>query len=342
MSVRRPRAAYFVAPREVELRPLAACALEPDQVRVRSELSAISAGTELLFYRGELEADVPVDAKLPWAGSLAYPLQYGYAAVGCIVECGTAIDPAQRGRRVFGFRPHQEEFVERFANLLPVPDHLSVERAAFWPNMETAVSLMMDGAPLVGERVAVLGQGVVGQLLCALLAQSSAEQVLALDPRPDRLLRSQALCGEARVSWRESPWTDERMDERGSYDLVYELTGEPRTLDMAQALARYEGRIVVGSWYGKRRAAIDLGTHAHRNRNTWLFSQVSRIDSRHAGRFDAARRLAVARAWLERLPLERLVTHRVAFEHIADAYRLLDERRESVCQVLITYGENPI
>ena len=336
MSVREPRAAYFVAPREVELRSLPVSALAPEQVRVQTELSAISAGTELLFYRGELETDVPVDAALPWAGTLAYPLRYGYAAVGCIVECGSAIDPKLRGRRVFGFHPHQEELVERLDRLLMVPEHLPAERAALWPNMETAVSLMMDGAPLVGEHVAVLGQGVVGQLLCALLAQSSAERVLALDTRPERLTRSRALCGESRVAWQSAPATE----DRGAYDLVYELTGDPRALDMAQALARYEGRIVVGSWYGKRRAEIDLGTHAHRNRNTWLFSQVSRIDSRHAGRFDAARRLGVARAWLERLPLEQLVTHRYPFEQIAAAYRLLDERREAVCQVLITYGES--
>jgi 2-desacetyl-2-hydroxyethyl bacteriochlorophyllide A dehydrogenase len=330
----QPRAAFFVAPRTLELRPLSREPLAPDAVRVKTELSAISSGTELLFYRGELEAGVPVDATLPWAGTLSYPLRYGYAAVGSIVEQGSGIPKRVIGQRMFGFQPHQEEFVERYANLLPLPAALPNERAVFWPNMETAVSFMMDGAPLIGEQAAVLGQGVVGQLLAAILVRSAVENTLLIDSRADRLEHSRALCGaDARAEWRE------RVEpaHHGGCDLVYELTGDPRALDAAQDLARYEGRIIIGSWYGSRRAPVDFGTRAHRNRNQFLFSQVSRIDSRHAARFDSARRLGVARGWLERLPLESLVTHRVPFERIADAYQLLDERREAACQVLITY-----
>ncbi|MET0385617.1 MAG: oxidoreductase [Polyangiales bacterium] len=333
MTARAPRAAFFVAPRTLELRPLPAATLEPEQVRVATELSAISSGTELLFYRGELEDGVPVDATLPWAGTLTYPLRYGYAAVGCIEVCGSALDPALVGRRVFGFQPHQEAFVARLDELVLLPDGLSNERAAFLPNMETAVSLMMDGAPIVGEHVAVIGQGVLGQLLAALLARSSAERLLLLDGRVDRLDRALRLLGSVPTELRPSP-VDADAD---SCDLVYELTGDPAALQTALGLARYEGRIVVGSWYGSRCAPLALGTRVHRNRNTISFSQVSRIDGRYAARFDKTRRLGVALAWLARLPLEGLVTHRVPFERIADAYRLLDERREPVCQVLLTY-----
>jgi 2-desacetyl-2-hydroxyethyl bacteriochlorophyllide A dehydrogenase len=328
------RAAYFTSPRRIELLPLPHEVLAPEQVRVRSELSAISGGTELLFYRGELEAGVPVDATLPWAGTLRYPLRYGYAAVGSIVEQGSAITQALVGQRVFGFQPHQEEFVERLDRVIRLPQALSSERAALLPSMETAVSLMMDGAPIVGEWVAVLGQGVIGQLLAALLVRSGAEHVLLIDGRPARLEHSRKLCGPARAEWSNAPGAAHAH----RFDLVYELTGDPSVLDAAQALARYEGRIVVGSWYGSRRASVDFGTHAHRNRNSLLFSQVSRIDSRYSARFDAARRLGVALAWLERLELETLITHRMAFERIAGAYQLLDEGREAACQILITYG----
>jgi len=327
------RALYFVGPRAVELRPLVRAELAAGEVRVRTKLSAISAGTELLFYRGELEPGVPIDATLPWAGTLEYPLRYGYAAVGCIEEVGPAVDPALAGRRVFGFQPHAEEFVAPLEQLVQLPDGLDDLAAAFLPNVETALSLAMDGAPGFGEQVAVLGQGVVGQLLAALLVCSGAEQVALFDRRSERLAKSRALCGPARAEWLAEP----TVAQHGRFDLVFELTGDPSALDIAQTLARYEGRIVIGSWYGSKRAAIDFGTRAHRNRNTFMFSQVSRIDSRHAGRFDAARRLQLALAWLSRLPLANLVTHRFAFGAIADAYRLLDTQREPALQVVVDY-----
>jgi 2-desacetyl-2-hydroxyethyl bacteriochlorophyllide A dehydrogenase len=331
------RALYFTGPRAVELREIAAEPLARDAVRVRTTLSAISAGTELLFYRGQLEAGIPIDASLPWSSTLSYPLRYGYAAVGCIREVGAGVDPRLIGQRVFGFLPHAEELTDKLESFVRLPDTLSDTRAAFLPNMETALSLAMDGAPGFGERVAVIGQGVVGQLLAALLAHSGAEHVAFFDPRSDRLDHSRLVCGgRARAEWSLAP----QPAHRDSFDLVYELSGDPSALDVALALARFEGRVVVGSWYGNKRAPIDFGTRAHRNRNTLLFSQVSRIDSRHAARFDSKRRLGVAAAWLERLPLEGLVTHRFAFERAADAYELLDEGSEPSLQVLLEYGSN--
>jgi 2-desacetyl-2-hydroxyethyl bacteriochlorophyllide A dehydrogenase len=333
MTRRTPRASFFTAPRTLELRVVPQRELAPEEARVHTLLSAISAGSELLFYRGQLEAGIAVDATLPWASTLEYPLQYGYAAVGVIRELGSALPRELLGQRVFAFQPHQEQFVERLDRLIRLPDSLSDVRAALLPNMETAVSLAMDGAPLFGERVAVLGQGVVGQLLGALLVRSGAERVLMLDRRDDRLQRSRALCGPGRADWQLLA----ASEQLASFDLVYELSGEPSALDTALSLARYEGRIVVGSWYGDKRAPIAFGTHAHRNRNSISFSQVSRIDSRHAARFDHARRLSVALAWLERLPLEALITHHFDFERIVEAYRLLDTQSEPCLQVLIQY-----
>ncbi len=327
------RTLYFTAPRRVELRVEPDAPLAEGTARVRTRVSAISAGTELLFYRGEVEAGVPVDATLPWAGTFAYPLAYGYAAVGCVEALGPGVDASLQGARVFAFQPHRESFVLPAAQLVRLPDAIDDESAALLPNVETALSLAMDGAASFGERVAVLGQGVVGQLLAALLVRSGAEHVALFDRRPERLEHSRMLCGPARAAWCEAV----REDQHGAFDLVYELTGDPAALDDAGALARYEGRIVIGSWYGKKRAPIDFGTRAHRGRNTLLFSQVSRIDSKHAARFDAARRLEVALAWLERLPVTTLVTHRFAFDRIAEAYALLDQQREPALQVLITY-----
>jgi 2-desacetyl-2-hydroxyethyl bacteriochlorophyllide A dehydrogenase len=335
----RPRAAWITRPGAVELRELPDEPLGPAAVRVRTELSAISAGTELLFYRGQLEQGVAIDANLAWSKPLEYPLRYGYAAVGRVIALGAEVPADVLGARVFGFQPHAEQWVDSLASLIILPDSIPDERAVFLPNLETALSLAMDGAPGFGEQVAVLGQGVVGQLVSALLVRSGAERVVSIDPRADRLDCASALyagaAGEpARFELQAA--VDPALHDQ--FDLVYELSGDPAALNDAQLLARYEGRIVVGSWYGSKRCAVDLGTRAHRNRNRWLFSQVSRIDSQHAARFDAGRRLQTVLRWLERLPVERLITQRVPFERIDDAYRLLDRASEPCVQLVITYA----
>jgi 2-desacetyl-2-hydroxyethyl bacteriochlorophyllide A dehydrogenase len=324
------QALWFTAPRSVELREVASKSLPADSVRVRTEVSAISSGTELLFYRGELEDGVAADATLAWGEAAArYPFQYGYASVGVVEEASNA---ALVGRRVFSFHPHQEVTVDLASAFFPVPDGVSAEAATFLANLETAVSLVMDGGPLLGERVAVVGQGVVGQLTAALLVETGVEEVHLIDSLaerlPGRLVPASARCTSA---------TAVSAQTRETFDLVFELSGRPEALDSALQLARYAGRIVVGSWYGNRRAPLELGTRVHRSRLTLSFSQVSTIDPRHAARFDKARRLEVVWQWLKRLPVELLVSHRVPFAEAARAYQMLDSRPPGVMQVLLTH-----
>ncbi len=323
------RALWFTGPRSVEVRPAPRVEVPEGGVRVRAVVSAPSSGTELLFYRGELEEGVAADATLAWGSApLRYPFQYGYASVGRVVELGRGVPRELDGALVFGFHPHQEETVGPWESFVPVPPGVSAEGASFTANLETAVSLVMDGGPLIGERVAVVGQGVVGRLTAALLAHTGAEEVHAVDLVAERL---------APPGPRGTTATAVTEGTRGTFDLVFELTGRPEALDSALALARDGGRVVVGSWYGSRRAAVDLGTRVHRARLTLTFSQVSAVDGRHTPRFDKARRLSVVARWLSRLPLEPLVTHRVPFAEAARAYHLLDTRRPGVLQVLLTY-----
>src|SRR5690606_5438305 len=136
---------------------------------VETVCSAISAGTEMLIYQGHFPRDMATDSTIPsLQGELTYPCIYGYACVGVVRELGAAVDRDWLDRKVFAFQPHMSHFISTSDALFPIPDSLSPDSACFLPNMETAINLVQDGAPLLGERVLVLGQGIVGLLTASL------------------------------------------------------------------------------------------------------------------------------------------------------------------------------
>jgi 2-desacetyl-2-hydroxyethyl bacteriochlorophyllide A dehydrogenase len=331
----RRRAVVFTAPRGIELVDEELAAPPAGHILVRTRVSAISAGTELLVYRGELPAGQALDESLAaLAGqAFAYPARYGYAAVGEVADVGAGVPAAWLGRRVFAFQPHASAFVAPLADVLEVPAGLDAERATLFANMETAVNLVLDGAPRIGERVAVLGQGVVGLLATALLARFPLRALVVVDALPTRARRGLAFgagvatadVAEARAALGES-----------AADLTFELTGNPAALDTALALTGREGRVVVGSFYGTKRAAVDLGAHFHRGRLTIASSQVSHLAPALAGRWDHARRREVAWDALARLDTALLVTHRFALGRAAEAYARLDTMPADTLQVLLT------
>jgi 2-desacetyl-2-hydroxyethyl bacteriochlorophyllide A dehydrogenase len=320
------RVLYFLAPRRIEIRNESLGEPAPGDVRVETELSAISAGTELLLYRGELSSSTALDETLPsLEGSASYPLAYGYAAVGRVVSAGDL-----HGRRVFAFETHRSGFVSRAASLRVVPDAMDSASAALLPTFETAVSLVQDAQPLLGERVLVLGQGVVGLATTALLSRFSLTRLTTVDRWEARRRLSLELGAHRSVA-------PENLDEN-DFDLVIEVSGSPETLDLAIGAAGIESRVIVGSWYGEKRAALGLGTHFHRGRIRVQSSQVSRIAPSLSARWTKERRLRLALDAIDTVAAGKLVSHRFPIERAEDAYRLLDESPESCLQVLLTYN----
>ncbi|BAM01200.1 MAG: oxidoreductase [Caldilinea sp.] len=325
------KSVIFAAPGKVVVQTEPIPQPQPGELMIQTLISAISAGTELLFLRGQVPTDMEVDSAIPALnGTVRYPLRYGYACVGCVTRTGEEKDKDWIGRTVFAFHPHTSHFIASTAQIIPVPGDLTPHQAVFLPNMETAVNLVMDGQPGIGERVAVIGLGVVGLLTVALLARFPLESLLAVDPLPQR--RNLALAMGAHVALRP-----EDLTERATYDLVYEVSGAPVALNTALALTGFAGRIVIGSWYGLKQAPLDLGGAFHRSRIRLLASQVSTIDPRWSGRWDKKRRIDVAWAMLRSVDTERLITHRLPVEEAPAAYRMLEQEPEHTLQVLFEY-----
>lgn len=329
-------AVYLTAPRKVEVRQDLLPSPAANQVVVETLVSAISPGTELLFYRGQAPTDIPVDETIvALAGETRFPLKYGYSAVGRIIEKGAGVSDDWQGRLVFCFNPHESHFVAALTDVIPVPPALSPEEAAFLPNMETAVNLLMDGRPLLGERVAVFGQGVVGLLTTALLAQFPLAQLVTLDQHG--LRREKSITVGAHASLDPADSTQLRDLLKDGADLTYELSGNPAALDQAIGLTGFNGRVVVGSWYGQKPASLNLGGRFHRSRIRLVSSQVSSIAPEWTGRWTKSRRFQVAWQMVERVRPAQFITHRFPVEQAALAYTLLDNHPELAIQVLLTY-----
>ncbi len=331
------------APRHVEVVEELLPQGRPGQILVRTEVSAISPGTEMLFYRGQapaaLAADAALDATL---GAMTqstpqYPLRYGYACVGRVVEVSDESLAQWLHRRVFAFVPHASHFWVDPGEVLLVPPGLDPAIAALLPNMETAVNFVMDGHPAIGEQVVVIGQGVVGLLTTALLHQFPLQRLTAIDPSRCAARRR---CASARIALSLSTAHADGERLPGCWepaDLAYELSGSPAALDTALALTGFAGRVVIGSWYGQKQAPLNLGGAFHRSRIRLVASQVSTIDPQWSGRWDKGRRFAWAWHMLQQLQLDFLITHRFAVAEAPAAYQLVDRQHQDTIQVILTY-----
>lgn len=337
------RALYFTAPYELEVRRVDVPEPAPDEVRVEAALSAISSGTELLVYRGEVPRNVSTDLKIKaLRGTFSFPLQYGYAVVGRVTDVGSDVDDGWVGSRVFAFHPHASEFVASIGDVVRVPDRCSDEAAALLANLEAASNFLLDGRPLFWESVVVLGQGVVGLLTTKLLSEFPLETLVTADPHERRRDVSVSFGADACI---DPAGVDVAAHVReavtngssNGVDLTYELSGEPEALSTAIEATGFGGRVVIGSWYGSKPVELELGGHFHRSRIRLMSSQVSTIDPTLRSRWSRTRRLQAAASWLDEVDIDALVTHRLSVERAADAFNLLDDRPEDAIQVLLTY-----
>lgn len=322
------RTLYFTGSKSVTVREEAVADPGPEEVRVRTELSGISSGTELLVYRGEVDADLPTDETIDaLEGTFSYPLKYGYAAVGRVTAVGASVADDWLDRRVFAFNPHQSHFLAEPSTL--VPTTLPPERALFIPNVEAAVNFVMDARPRIGARVVVFGQGPVGLLTTAVLSAFPLESLVTVDQCARRRDLSETFGADRSVS----P-ADLAVDDA---DITFELSGNPSALDDAIDATGYAGQVVVGSWYGTKDVTLALGQEYHRSHIRVRSSQVSRVDPDHADRWDKDRRLDVVRSWLADADLSDLLTHEIPIDRAGEAYRLLDQRPDEAIQVALSY-----
>ncbi|MDY0213712.1 MAG: zinc-binding dehydrogenase [Desulfuromonadaceae bacterium] len=337
---------WFTAPRSLEYREVELAEPGPEEIRVRTLYSGISAGTEMLAYRGQLPRNQSLDASMETlkGQSTTYPFQYGYANVGRVEAVGDQVDKGMLGTTVFALQPHASHYISKATCVVNLPTSMDPEAAVFLANMETAVNLVLDAKPLVGEKVVVLGQGVVGLLVSAILARfpllgTYALECIQLRRDTARNLGIKNVIDPEKKNAVETLKATLDTTYAHGADLIVELTGSPTALDLAVDLCGYSGRIIVGSWYGDKPVTLKLGGRFHREHIAIVSSQVSSISPELSGRWNHARRFAVALDLIAQIKPEQLITHRIDYSCADAAYKLLDEAPETALQVILNYAD---
>lgn len=317
MTAATARAFWIAAPGRGEIRDAPLPAPGPDDVLVRAAASGISRGTESLVFRGAVPASQRRVMRCPFQeGEFPAPVKYGYAIAG----------RTEAGARVFCLHPHQDRFVVPRDALVPIAADLPDRRAVLAANMETAVNALWDAPPRVGDRIAVVGGGVVGSLAAALAARHPAVRVELVDVNPRRRRVAEAL-GAAFAT------PDEAAADA---DLVIHASGSAAGLATALRLAAFEATVLDLSWYGDAPVSLPLGENFHSRRLALRASQVGAVAPSRRARRSRTDRLRLALELLRDPVFDILISGESAFADLpATMAGLVADPGDTLCHVVV-------
>ena len=316
------RAVWYVARGRAELRRAALPPAGPDHVYVKTLWSALSRGTERLVFEGRVSMTESERMRAPLQeGDFPYPVKYGYCAVGVVEEGPSAL----QGRTVFALHPHQDRFWAPLSLLAPVAEDVPPRRAVLAANMETALNALWDSGAGPGDRILVVGAGVVGLLVGYLAAQLPGAEVTMVDIDLSRRTIARHLgCGFRKP-----------LDASGEADLVFHTSATAPGLACALSCAGQEGTVVEMSWYGDAPVSASLGLDFHGRRLKLISSQVGQVAPSRRPRWTPRRRLDKALSLLADERLDALITEEVAFADLpSELPRLLAQVASGLATVV--------
>lgn len=339
------RSAVIVGPRAVEIRPIEKPHPGPGQVLIQSVFSGISAGTEMNVYRGLApqwtKHQDPVTGlfEASEGSDWHYPLEYGYANVGEIVELGTGVADDLLGKTVFSYTAHRDFNIASAADVVLLPKLDDLRIGVLNANLNTALNGVLDAGLTIGDVVVVSGLGVIGQLVTRLVRRLDPAVLIVVDPVERR--RQVALrAGADIVLDPASEHVAERVRElsqnRGA-DVVIEVSGSVPALNEAIRTAGRAARVVAMSWYGGSCEALSLSGEFHHNRPRIFTSQVGSVNPDLGPLWSTARRQELVSRYLQELDVADLLTTEMPISQADEAYRLVDSGAEDVVQCILSY-----
>lgn len=307
-----PVALWTMAPGRAEIAPAA----EGDGVALRMLWSGISRGTEGIVHRAQVPEAEFDRMRAPFQeGGFPHPVKYGYSAVAEIAEGPDA------GRPVFALFPHQTRFRLPPDAFVALPQGLPPARAVLAANMETALNVLWDSGAGAGDRITVIGAGVVGALTAWLCARLPGAEVTLSDLNPARADLAAALgCDFA---------APEALS--GDRDLVIHASASGAGLVRALEITGPEATVVEASWHAARAVTLPLGAAFHSRRLRLVSSQVGALPAARAPRWTHRRRLAKALELLRDDRLDALISGETDFHALPGAYAAILDAPDTLC-----------
>ena len=318
---------WLRAPGIGEIRPVTLPEPGRDEVMVRTLRSGVSRGTETLVFRGGVPPGQYATMRAPFQeGDFPAPVKYGYLNVGAVERGPEEL----HGRTVFCLYPHQSAYVVPAHAVTVVPDDVPPARAVLAGTVETAVNALWDAGPLLGDRVAVVGAGMVGCCVARLLSRFPAVEVTLVDVDP----------GRAEVAAALGVGFGLPADAPGGRDLVVHASATSAGLQRSLELLAPEGTVIELSWYGDDEVQLSLGGAFHSSRLGIRASQVGTVSPARAGRRPTADRLTLALELLRDPAFDALVTGQSHFSELPDVMaRLSAGSLPALCHTITYDGE---
>ena len=340
------KAAVLAGPRKVEVREVRVRGPAASEVQIATLFSGISAGTEMNVYRGnapqwQMRRD-PSTKLFSRAGTpdWSYPLTYGYANVGRVIEKGDDVSSPSVGDVVFSYTAHQSVVVTPAESTVVLPPEIDPKVGVLNANLNTALNGVLDARPSLGDVVVVSGLGVLGLLVTQLVHRAGAGLVIGVDRVLFRRERARRLGADVVIE--PSQGVAERVrsltQNRGA-DIVIEVSGAPPALNEAVRTVGFGGRVIALSWYGGTFESLNLAGEFHHNRPRIVSSQVGSVNPDLGPLWDTTRRQELVSRLLTQVELTSMFTHEFPIGRAPEAYAAVDQGVDGLIQCVLTYSE---
>jgi threonine dehydrogenase-like Zn-dependent dehydrogenase len=295
------QALWYIGDGKAEIRQESLPVMKAGDALIKTLWSGISRGTERLIFHALVPSSEYERMRGPgMGGDFPHPVKYGYCAVGRVEEGPAAI----AGKTVFVLHPHQDLIVTPAAGLALVPDTVPAKRAVLAANMETALNALWDSGAGPGDRIAVVGGGVVGCLIAWLAGQLPGADVTLIDPLVERA----AIAAHLGIHYAAPTAAPENCD------VVFHVSANPKGLAKALEIAGFEGTVVEVSWFGDKDVSVPLGRAFHSGRLKLISSQVGQVAQSRRPRWNYARRMQKAMQLLGDARLDILISDEIEFQ----------------------------